>query len=694
MALIADYQAKVYINDVEITGWSGIEIYKKLGEAEVNFNVKLNRPIDIADDSFITIKEGYGSSLLTVVKDKKIENAGIGMSQSTLTGNSSSLSRCSAAKSIYFVSEVWLKQRWPYYALRGGVIHRYDPKSDYKIRGISPSRLFIDELPGKNVRDVEFECVVSAGLSYHKIASTLAGKIKSDYNNIPYTVQISVPDLPLQKTFVMNSGETYFSAIMRLFAIFRPMVRISENIIYITGIAGTNQERPPGCGGLRLSEDSFSIYQYNKLTNSDLIDYVLIAGMSKNFTYKYFKPLNKLKLKGGSLQGQTIEVTTTEDHTVNGSDTYYELTKPSQNTIQKTVKKSTMKVNDNTDEMATIKEEIFRYGPDDLLMHKIVTDYEWADYNTLVKSTTNEYKRIPVEGSGQAATFTTDNSGANVVWYPCTSFKFVLVCKTVVNHKSTIEDMGLVESDKYIYKLLIYYQDKVKKDNIDYTLKQSCYAVQDALKMGIPYYEESTDSDTGWRTVLELAESESTRIDIVSPALLRRNMVNTKYHPQTASVFKSEDIPLKRKKSQDMTELRWLFIKVGNSVIQIDDNYIIPNTLALHPRVDINCPDITTSNMAQTVASIIMSSRPANDTQAMVKTTLPIPGIEVGQTIIMPTCSKEYFDWTDNSFKTIELTGQNYWVTGVKKVINFTGSWETNQRTCEMYDELELKENF
>lgn len=693
---VSTFRARIKINGTELTDWSSFEVYKKLGEAEDTFNVELNRPITIAANSKITIEEGYGGSYVKLIDNKLIENAGNSAPQANLSGAGSFISRIAPIKTIYFVNSKWLKQRWPFYTLKNGLIHRYDPgNSNYKIHGISPSRLFIEELPGKNIRDTEFECVVEENITYSKIANYLCSKILDENNQQLYTLKLNAPDLTVQKTFVVNAGESYFQAIARLFSHFRPLIRVKNNVIEILDVGGTNQNRPTGMGAIKLSEDSFSTYKVTKIINKDIIDYVLIIGPTKNFTYKYYKPLTKSQLKGKKLNGQEVVINSEEVHTIEGSANYYEMTKPDNDTVKKITKKSTMVIDPTNEDMAITKEETIVYGPNSQINHKTTTEFEWADFHTPTGSITEEYNRMPDLNVGMDPVYTTDDNGVKVVWYPPPTYSLQLQSRITIIHKTIIEELGLMETDKYIEKMIVYNQDKVRKDGEDYFLKSSPFPVNDSLRMGQPIYEKSTDADTGWKSTFELAEHESIRIETLAPYLLRKNIIQTKYHPITSTVFKSEDIPLKKKKAADQTELRWLFIRFNDgAIIHFDENQAIPIGTTIHPRVDINAPDVTDSIMAERIARAIMASKPSSNTQGNVRTTCSIPGLEIGQSVIMPDGNVEYFDWDAEQFVDGTIEGMTYWLTGLKKAVKFTGSWESNVRTFDQFDELELREKF
>jgi hypothetical protein len=90
----------------------------------------------------------------------------------------------------------------------------------------------------------------------------------------------------------------------------------------------------------------------------------------------------------------------------------------------------------------------------------------------------------------------------------------------------------------------------------------------------------------------------------------------------------------------------------------------------------------------------MMSRRKSQNTRGTITTTFPIPHIMVGGTITLPSCTKEYFDWDDQTWKDAQIDSGTYWVLSKRRVIRFSGDPLSDQKSLDVYDEVELAEYY
>jgi hypothetical protein len=569
-------------------------------------------------------------------------------------------------------------------------------------------RLFIQELPGKNVRDIDFECVVLPGISYSYIAKYMAKKVGYDIN-------CNFLETYVQKTFTVDPGEPYFDVFSKLYGNLNPMMFVDDSrpLIHILDVGGDAQQKPPGVGVVNFTEDSFSVLKWNVNDTQQVVDHVIITGPSSNFTYRKTDAMLRLKRSGAALAGRTQtlvdEFLYSQDSLIDAgtlsgmlysegvqveTDNVFEFSDPQAEKNGRQVRTVKQKVNDDSGESATIKETIETYTTSGTLVHKTETEYKWADYKTALGHTTKEWALLGTIGGG----LDQENAGGYLHTSP-SSKEFKFIAMTVVTFGNFIGETGMYEADTEEYHLTQYILDEDTLNNEGIYVKRRPQIVHRNSLMGVTpsTWEEKDDPDSvlGYKEGLMLTRRESIRFDTASTTVLRKLRLVEEFLPTFSRKFYSEDVPIKRRAVTEQVPRRWEFLNINGNAVEFNGGTL--PTGDWHPVVSVHCPDLIDPDRARRMAKRVFAKRVRSNTSASIRLTVPAPGLKPGMIVKIPDCTKEILGWEEagaTDFETITIPGQYMWITGVKTRCAFSGDPSSSSRIGEIYVELDLKKNF
>ncbi|MFX1253958.1 MAG: hypothetical protein ACFFCZ_20265 [Promethearchaeota archaeon] len=695
---IDDYEAIIKLNGTKIHDWSSFSVYDKLGISETQFDIELLRPIEVASNSTISISDGIDGSHFPLVDSKDVEYVSGSVNHTIIRGIGSSLTRYAPVKNIFYINKTWLDLLGTNYTLQNGIIYSLNTmQGDIKSHGVSVNRLFLQGLPGKNLRDAEIECVLFPGITYHDIIEDL-------FSRIGYTVNIDLPNLDVQKTLVISAGTPYFSAIVQLYGNWNPIIKVEGTVVNILDYGGNRQARTSGSGVYSLSEDSFSVYNWDRSSIDETVDHVVVNGPSVAWTYKGFKSHNigKTELSPIDLIGEDATYVTETEFKRDPEyleqylgrikkDLSFEYSNLIDAENSKSLRIVKTKINSDTDEEAVIEEETRLYDSNDNLMSKVIIKKFYYDYNTPVGTRIEEYGRYAKLNIGQ-----TNQYNGNYLTYIPNEYVFDLVTLIEEKYGTFVGDTGMVETTKKIYKRCLSYEETVKNDDGTFKVLQTPYPVEIIGQIGISTFEEVDEEDADasrWREDLIPYQDEEVRLNFLSDSLLMKSRFITKYVPMKTTYTIHEDVPLKRRQTfRDYVERRWEFFYINGYATPWDSEE--PPEGDFHAKIEIYEPDVIDGLVAQQIADRFFVSKKANNTTASIRTTTPIWGLKVGSTIKLPSCTKKVFDWAGRTFDTVTIDENYFWVVGRRRVSRFTGEIGESQRKVDVYDELELKEYF
>lgn len=723
----SQFNAKVLVNDEEIPDFRSFRVSRQLGLAETSFSVAVDRPVDLDNGDLVSISYMIGGEWYSVVTNKRIEESNKSAKDISFKGAGSFISRYSSGRAIVFVNETWLKALYSSYFFRNGIIYQGDPgSSPIQHRGVSVMRLFVPGLPGKEVRDCEFECVLKSGISYRDIADFIGERTG-------YKIHAPLPQMFVQKTFTIESGQSYFDALNRLFGIFNPLPYIRENTIYILDIGGDAQDKPAGTRIVQLNEQSFTLLNYQKSDVTTIVDHLLLLGPTYDWIYinRTGKSTTRVTYPEIDLPGASEFLAYEFDYeeesgnylgqlqqelSANGveltNEEIFEFLNVGAEKNGRQTRFVEIRRNEDTDESATIAETIETYNVGGELVHRVEIKYQWADYNLPVGHTIIESARLGViEG---------DITEEEIDGFKNTvpqQHEFVPIMGKIVRFGSYIGETGLVDADidEYHKVQWLVDDDTIEQEggeDLEVKVRRRPQIVTRNSLIGITPYtweppEDEEDTENGWKDGMFLVRRERIRYDTVSDSLLSKIRHVEEYLPIKSNKVYTEDIPIKRKKvTRDQTQKRWEFFKVGNSIIQWDGTGPVPQPTegdpnavpgqpaSFHPKITLHCPDLIDDAIAFRIAKRIFAKATTGNTSATIRTTVPIPGIEIGNIFAIPACSKRYFDWGIKSYVTVTLEARYMWVTGITTACDFEGDLNKTTRKGALFTEFELRDNF
>ena len=688
---MVDYIAQVKINGEVIPDWTSFQVRSQYGLAEDAFNIGLERPIELPSGSTVSISDGYGSTLVPLITEKEIEGAGgqsqFGGASSQLSGAGSSVSRKASLKHIYYVNQDWLDAIWGLNVVQNGVIYRANPGADpYQVEGVALYRLFLPGLPSRLYKDAQIECVVSSGWTHHSIALDLAQRAG-------YDLDVNVPDLDLQKTFAVPADQPYFSAISGLFSKWNPFIYIEGNTIIVRDYCGSRQTRPKGSNIISLSEQSFEAQSWFVRNEEGIIDHLLVQGPDKTFTFKRRRSLMRVKREPIQLPGTKMTLVSEESHdydlgklaqySVNPQELIAEYSQSEKYRPKRSVRAITTVTDWLTDQSVTIKEDMKEYSGDGELIHRTLTEYHYADYNTPVESSTIEWGRRGVIGGG-----TNEQTSGSTLYYEPASFEFAMLSARRIIFGDFVGETGLVETDIYHYRDLLYIQDTIKKEGVEYDVNVHPLPWQWSQQVGIAPFDEDGD----FANQLTLFSIEKVRFDAANPSLLRKNRVVQTLYPLPARQIFTEDIPIKRKTERKVVHRTWEYFNTESGLVYYEGGEMPGGEF--RPLVTLNEPDVIEEHVAREIAYRQFSKKKSENRGGTIKLVAPVPYLKVGMSVRLPTCTKKALNWNNGQYEDVDIEGGIYWVTARTRNARYSGDVGSAQRTLDVYDELEVRQNY
>jgi|GEM_PF-5173615 len=720
--MLAIFTPSVKVSGSTIPDFRSFEVTERVGVAEKSFNVELDRPTNFSTEDTIDIGFSIGGATFSLVDDKRIEVSGNSTMQTSLRAQGSLISRYGPEQTIIFINQTWLKKICPTYYFRDGIIYKSDPgATPLQWKGVSSLRLFIPYLPGKNVRDCEFKCVLQSGISYYDIAKWIGSKIG-------YNVHTDCPTLYVQRAFNLNVGENYFQALSRLYQDFHPMIHIENNTVHILDKGGNAQTGGVGTSGISMTEDSFSLLSYETTNTDQIVDHVIILGATSQWAYTEQSSLSTTRNRYteaelyGDQQTLVYETSYTSETSeylgllqtelaASGIDMtdeeVFEYLNRNADKNGRQVRTVEVVTDPMTGESATTKETISTYNVSDVLVHEVVITNKWADFHTSLGHTEIEKARLGVVQGG-----TTESAEGGYKTVIPASYEFIPIMGKYVRFGDYIGETGQVDADIDEYHAVVWYKDSDTVDDVDVSVRTTPQIITRNSLIGVtPYtWETSDDPETsGWEKGFFLTRRERVRYDTLSQYLLMKIRHVEEMLPIKSDKTYTENIPLKRNKShQDTIQARWEFFKVGDSITEWNGKGTMPvptrgpgtlpgQVASFHPAFTLSNPDLTSHEIATRIAQKIFDTRVQDNVVAQIRTTIPIPGLRLGTVMRLPACTKTYLRWSTGSggsFSTVTLSSQMLWVTGITTKCVFSGSIGSAGRTADIYQEIELRKNY
>jgi hypothetical protein len=248
----------------------------------------------------------------------------------------------------------------------------------------------LDELPGKDVRDIEFGCIVDDYITRQDIARKIAAMCG-------YELTTNMPNLPIQKAFTIRATQTFWTSLVQLFADWKPFIFVRGNKIHVMDIGVDRQAKDSG-DTIALTEDSFTVINWNFEKNNNPIDHVLIHGPDAQHTYvSRSQMVSKRTYSEVNLPGQDITLITDEPEE-NLVQDELERTLFSNGMADRVArtKRTVVQRQDtyNSDNMAIMSEKIETWNSTNSKLSEVNTEYKYAAFNKPIKCVTTHYARI------------------------------------------------------------------------------------------------------------------------------------------------------------------------------------------------------------------------------------------------------------------------------------------------------------
>jgi hypothetical protein len=681
---IDDYAATVKINSTVIPDWSGFEVTNKIGQAETIFSVDLRRPITINENDTCTIMDGFEGSQTTLVNAKEIEAHKGSLYQRTFSGLGSKLSRKAPSRTVIFINQTWLNLVAPGYVYKNKILYKGDPgPTPYQINGVCPGRLMVPGLPGFDTKDHEFECILQIGLTYRDIALYIAGKCGLN-------LVCNTPNLSIQKTFAISSGETWWAAIPRLFAKFNPQIFIRGTYLHVLDCGGDNQAKPEA-GTIYLLEDAFTLYQWEVQKDYDQLDHVVINGPSSTYTYvSKTRNFRRASYSSTSLPGEEIteQIEELYDYSQTSDLEYLELQTITNKRIGRRLTTLTKKLDTYNPENVAITEELVEeWDEENTKIHELKREHEYASFRRPTRTFETEYALVWVvaQDAGYKA-----NEGVGQYDF---QLEYIKMRESEILYGDYLDDAGEVETDEETYEQCVTYTFYKKIDGTMYPVHSSTRPIRDAMMREDNIYSKTSETGVGWSKKWMLTRTVSKRFSQCSGSMLRKTVVETKYVPTIVQRTYSEDIQVPPQRQGGVLEKRWEYFKVSGLPYLYTGGE--PPAGDYHPKLEITDQDIVDDTTAYMVALRLMTKRRGMENYiATVELTLPIKGILIGGTVHLPECTKTYFNWSTNQWATITMPAKTYWIVEHTRAVKYLGEPQQAQRGIDVKDRMVLKEYF
>jgi len=279
-----------------------------------NWSLEFTDPYVVQDADVVSVDlELYSSTVSAtsndgnIVSDGAISSWGVQLGDSLVTTASGIKSAneeptSSPEKTLYFVNSAWInrlaggKKSWTFrdnalYWIKSG------RNRTGKVRRIEHA-----DLPSADMPTDSYELRFCS--KHHDVLSYLVSKLGYTYysgsgevvQTLGYTLVTNVPNLDINHSFVVSSGETYIDAINRLVALWNPLVKIVHRATSINGL-----EYP---GVVYILETTGDTHDKEQPKTVVIDDSALMSGVEFSFTGPNQNDLiDKVIIKGGALSG-------------------------------------------------------------------------------------------------------------------------------------------------------------------------------------------------------------------------------------------------------------------------------------------------------------------------------------------------------------------------------------------------------
>lgn len=268
MAIVPGYRITVLHNGSAVNAQSG-RVTRQAGNLGPSWEISLAEPLEIDPADTWTIKRKVAGRGETLVKNAKatsiIGEDSVGASTRRVSGvcgdsTANNLLEYCVPRTLVFVRWSWIQGIVPDAKIVNGMLVYGNAYS-------SGVRIFHPRLPGKEIREGEFECIAGCD-THHACARYLAGLVG-------YKIDINTPDIELVDTFTVPSGTSWFDAIKRNLSIWSPVLEVISDTIFVTDVCADD---PNPIQVLSLTNDAIASASLNTYGTTDTFDHLIVTG--------------------------------------------------------------------------------------------------------------------------------------------------------------------------------------------------------------------------------------------------------------------------------------------------------------------------------------------------------------------------------------------------------------------------------
>lgn len=249
---------------------------RSIDKVAPSWSINLKHPVVYNTSDTWTLQRGILGDLTTLVDGETAKNwnrsEGLLSNTRSISGTAETgdlLSYC-VPKILVFVSLSWIKELEPTAVIEDGIVKVQRGGAGVG-GGIHTERYYHPSLPGRDIADDEFECIIGPE-THHDIGQYLC-------NLTGYGFVCNTPDVALVDTYTVDQGTTWFDAIKHNFLIWSPDVQIHDGNIYILDLY-TNSGAVTGVQKISISDTALiTITEDDSGTGVDeIIDHVIVEG--------------------------------------------------------------------------------------------------------------------------------------------------------------------------------------------------------------------------------------------------------------------------------------------------------------------------------------------------------------------------------------------------------------------------------
>ncbi|MDQ7785717.1 MAG: hypothetical protein RDU20_22745 [Desulfomonilaceae bacterium] len=268
MAIVPGYKITVLRNGSPVHAKSG-SVTRKSGALGLSWEISLAEPLDIDKTDAWTIRRKVAGREETLIEnaaaDRIVGLDGVDSSFRRVTGvhgdrTTNDLLEYCVPKTLVFVRWSWIQRIIPDAVIANGMLVHVSAAS----RGV---RIFHPRLPGKELREGEFECI--AGCDTHHACAHYLARL------IGYSVEINTPDIELTDTFTVPSGTTWQAAIASNLSLWFPAIEVVGKTIFVSDVCA---DEPNPIQVISLTDDAIASASLTGRGTDDTFDHLIITG--------------------------------------------------------------------------------------------------------------------------------------------------------------------------------------------------------------------------------------------------------------------------------------------------------------------------------------------------------------------------------------------------------------------------------